>query len=192
MHEGIPVTTPVQTLIDLAGEGDSQALERAVNEADRLDLVDPTTLLRALDGYAARSGVGKLRRLLGVQVFRLTDSELERRFLRLVRRAELPVPQTGSRLNGFKVDFFWPDFGLVVETDGLRYHRTPAQQARDRERDQAHTAAGLTTLRFTHSQVASDPTRVRQTLQSVFRRLEESRLPTRRPAVTRRATAPPA
>lgn len=25
-----------------------------------------------------------------------------------------------------------PDLGLVVETDGLRYHRTPAEQARDR------------------------------------------------------------
>ena len=36
---------------------------------------------------------------------------------------------------------------LVVETDGLRYHRTPAQQSRDRRRDQAHTAAGLTPLR---------------------------------------------
>jgi len=46
-----------------------------------------------------------------------------------------------------------PELGLVVETDGLRYHRTPAQQARDRRRDQLHTAAGLTTLRFTHAQV---------------------------------------
>jgi very-short-patch-repair endonuclease len=50
----------------------------------------------------------------------------------------LPPPKTGVRLNGFKVDFFWPDHGLVVETDGRRYHRTPAQQGRDRRRDQAH------------------------------------------------------
>ena len=56
---------------------------------------------------------------------------------------------TRQRVNGFEVDFFWPTLGLVVETDGLRYHRTPAQQARDRVRDQAHTAAGLTPLRFT-------------------------------------------
>lgn len=130
--------------------------------------------------------------MLGEQVFRLTDSELERRFLRLVRRAKLPIPQTGSRLNGFKVDFFWPDLGLVVETDGLRYHRTPAQQARDGERDLAHTAAGLTTLRFTHSHVASDPALVRRTLQRVVRRLEGSHLPGRRLATTRQATAPPA
>jgi very-short-patch-repair endonuclease len=172
MHEGIPVTTPIQTLIDLAGEMDDRRLERAVNEADRLDLVDPETLLRALDSFPSRRGVARLRALLGARVFRLTDSELERRFLRLVRRAKLPAPQTGARLNGFRVDFYWPRFGLVVETDGLRYHRTPAQQTRDRERDQAHTAAGLTQLRFTHAQVFRDPVRVGGTLRAVVRRLE--------------------
>jgi very-short-patch-repair endonuclease len=171
-HEGIPVTTPIQTLIDLAGEMNDRRLERAVNEADRLDLVDPETLLRALDSFPSRCGVARLRALLGARVFRLTDSELERRFLRLVRRAKLPAPQTGARLNGFRVDFYWPRFGLVVETDGLRYHRTPAQQTRDRERDQAHTAAGLTQLRFTHAQVFRDPVRVGRTLRAVVRRLE--------------------
>jgi very-short-patch-repair endonuclease len=173
-HEGIPVTTPTQTLVDLAVTLDSRRLERAVNEADKLDLVDPVTLLESLDGYMAREGVGRLRALLGAQVFRLTDSELERRFLRLVRRMRLPLPQTGVRLNGFKVDFYWPELGLVVETDGLRYHRTPAQQARDGERDLAHTAAGLSTLRFTHAQVFSNPDLVQRTLARVIRRLESA------------------
>ena len=36
------------------------------------------------------------------------------------------MPLTSQRLNGFRVDFFWPELGLVVETDGLRYHRTAA------------------------------------------------------------------
>ena len=53
------------------------------------------------------------------------------------------MPLTRVRVNGYEVDFYWPDLGLVVETDGLAYHRTPAQQAADRVRDQAHTAAGL-------------------------------------------------
>jgi very-short-patch-repair endonuclease len=191
-HQRIPVTTPTQTLIDLAVTLDPRRLERAVNEADKLDLVDPMTLLESLDGYTAREGVGRLRTMLGAQVFRLTDSELERRFLRLVRRAKVPMPQTGARLNGFKVDFLWPDLGLVVETDGLRYHRTPAQQVRDRERDQVQTAAGLTTLRFTHSQVVSDPLLVERTLRRVVRRLEDSRRPARRLAATRPAIARPA
>jgi very-short-patch-repair endonuclease len=74
-------------------------------------------------------------------------------------------------VNGFRVDFYWPDLGLVVETDGLRYHRTPAQQATDRLRDQAHTAAGLTPLRFTHAQVRHEPGHVRSTLAATARRL---------------------
>jgi very-short-patch-repair endonuclease len=80
----------------------------------------------------------------------------------------------GHFLNGFKVDFYWPDLGLVVETDGLRYHRTPAQQARDRIRDQAHAAAGLTPLRFTRAQVHFEPERVHATLVAVARRLRPS------------------
>jgi very-short-patch-repair endonuclease len=95
--------------------------------------------------------------ILDRRTFRLTKEELERRFLPLARKAGLPVPLTGQWVNDFEVDFYWPDLGLVVETDGLRYHRTPAEQARDRLRDQAHTAAGLTQLRFTHEQVRYEP-----------------------------------
>jgi very-short-patch-repair endonuclease len=61
----------------------------------------------------------------------------------------------------------------VVETDGLRFHRTPTEQARDRLRDQAHTATGLTSLRFTHGQVRYDPGHVRQVLADVARRLQD-------------------
>ena len=57
----------------------------------------------------------------------------------------------------------------MVETDGLRYHRTPAHQAHDRVRDQAHAASGLTALRFTHAQVRFDPGYVRATLAAVVR-----------------------
>ena len=125
----------------------------------------------ALEGLRGQSGVGRLRALLDRRTFRLTDSELERRFLALVRRAGLPLPRTRQWVNGYRVDFLWPELGLVVETDGLRYHRTPAQQARDRVRDQAHTAAGLTTLRFTHWQVRFEPEQVCETLASVIARL---------------------
>jgi very-short-patch-repair endonuclease len=115
-----------------------------------------------------------LRTVLDQRTFVLTDSELERLFLPIARGAGLPRPVTGRHLNGFEVDFFWPDLGLVVETDGLRYHRTPAQQSRDRRRDQAHAAAGLTPLRFTHAQVRYEPGYVREVLTSVARHLISS------------------
>jgi len=170
-RHGIPVTTPVATLIDLANRLSQRRLEVAINEADKLDLTDPERLRSALASQPSRRGVPALRDVLDRRTFRLTDSELERRFLRIVREAGLPLPQTGRRVNGFKVDFLWPDLGLVVETDGLRYHRTPAEQARDRLRDQTHTAAGLVALRFTHAQVRFEPKQVGETLSAVATRL---------------------
>lgn len=65
----------------------------------------------------------------------------------------------------------WPELGLVVETDGLRYHRTASEQARDRRRDQAHVAAGLTQLRFTHWQVKNEPANVQRVLCQIAQRL---------------------
>jgi very-short-patch-repair endonuclease len=171
-RHGIPVTTPVCTLIDLAARVNQSDLEAAINEADKRDLTDPEALRAALDDVvAARPGIATLRRTLDRRTFTLTDSELERRFLLLARRAGLPRPETGRRLNGFRVDFHWPGLRLVVETDGLRYHRTPAQQARDRLRDQAHAVAGLTPLRFTHAQIRFEPRHVQATLAAVAGRL---------------------
>jgi very-short-patch-repair endonuclease len=168
-RRGIPVTSPVCTVVDLTLRLLPKQLEAMVNEADKLDLVDPEALRQALNTRAGRPGVGVLRAFLDRQTFTLTDSELERLFLPIVRRAGLPPPLTRRRVNGFRVDFNWPALGLVVETDGLRYHRTPAQQARDRLRDQTHLAAGLKPLRFTHAQVKFEPAYVEATLAAVAR-----------------------
>lgn len=169
-RDGIPVTSPARTLIDLATVLQPDRLEAAVNEADKLGVLDPEALRRFVDDQAGCHGVAALRALLDSRTFRLTDSELERRFLGLVGRAGLPPPSTRQRVNGFLVDFYWPELGLVVETDGLRYHRTPGEQAKDRIRDQAHTGTGLVPLRFTHAQVAYEPARVVDLLRSVAER----------------------
>lgn len=174
----IPVTDPVSTLVDLATCVDRDRLEALVNEADRLDLIDPEKLRAALDVLPSRSGSGRLRRLLDLRAFRRTDSGLERRFLRLIRGAGLPTPKTQIHVNGFRVDFYWPQLGLVVEVDGLRYHRTAGQQASDLRRDQIHQATGLTSLRFSGDQVGHEPDRVRATLAAVAERLGAPRPPT--------------
>jgi very-short-patch-repair endonuclease len=170
IRDRIPVTAPARTLIDVATRLDEGPLEAAVNQADALGLIDPERLRRILGERSGLRGVRKLRQLLDRRTFTLTDSELERRFLRLVRRAGLPTPLTQQRLNGFRVDFYWPELRLVVETDGLRYHRTASQQAKDRQRDQAHAEDGLTSLRFTHAQITFDADRVVAVLRTVAQR----------------------
>ena len=92
-----------------------------------------------------------------------------------MRGAGLGPPLTQQWIHGFRVDFVWPDLGLVVETDGLRYHRTAAAQARDRLRDQRLAAAGLTVLRFTHAQVRYEPAHVKRTLAATAARLRANR-----------------
>ncbi len=114
--------------------------------------------------------VGTIRRRPGIQIHRrerhdehtvterdgipvTTVPALMRRFLSLVRSAGLSDPQTQRYVSSHRVDFVWPELGLVVETDSLRYHRTPFQQRKDVERDQAHRARGLVPVRFTQYQV---------------------------------------
>jgi very-short-patch-repair endonuclease len=167
IRNGIPVTSPVRTLIDVATELEPLGLERSVNEADKRDLIDPETLRAELDGYAGEPGVKVLRKLLDKRTFRLSDSDLEILFRPIAMEAGLPLPLTKQMVNGFEVDFFFPDLGLVVETDGLRYHRTPSTQARDARRDRAHALAGLTPLRFTHYEIKYESARVRSELRRI-------------------------
>jgi len=163
-HEGVPVTAPARTLIDLATRLPPGRLERAVYEADKLDRVRADELHAALGSYRGAPGVARLRALLDPLVFRLSDSDLELLLRPLARAAGLPAPETKAWVNGYEVDFFWPELAIVVETDGLRYHRTPSQQTRGLRRDQAHQAAGMRPLRFSHWQVKHEPAYVRGVL----------------------------
>ncbi|HSS05120.1 MAG TPA: DUF559 domain-containing protein [Solirubrobacterales bacterium] len=188
-HRCIPVTAPARTLVDLATVLHPTALERAVNEADKRDLIDPEALRASLDELAGEPGVRALRTLLDRHTFRLSDSALELLFRPIAAAAGLRPPETKARVAGFEVDFFWPGLGLVVETDGLRYHRTPAAQARDRVRDQAHTAAGLTTLRFTHRQVQRERKHVQRVLAKTAQRLHDSASGVSRAGTREKSTA---
>lgn len=176
---GIPVTDPVSTLVDLASCTREWEVERAINEADRLDLIDPEALRRTIGELGPRPGMGRMRKLLGLDA--LTDTGLERAFLGIVRNAGLPLPETQVHINGYRVDFYWPDLGLIVETDGWRHHRTSGEQATDRRRDQTHMASGLTTIRFGEDQVRYEPQHVRRTLAAAIARLDREAQPGLRP-----------
>jgi hypothetical protein len=169
--DDIPVTDPVGTLVDLAACITSGQLEAAINEADHFGLVDPERLMADVERLPRRPGTGRLRALLEAPTVALTSTELERRFLPLALEAGLPMPQTQIWLNGHRIDFYWPDLGLVVEADSLRYHRTAFKQASDKRRDNAHAGSGLTALRFSHGQVCHEPGYVREVLARTARNL---------------------
>jgi hypothetical protein len=91
----IPVTQPLFTLLDLATQLGDRDLEAAVNDADKLRLIDPETAAAALDHLPPYPGVARLRRILTQHT--RTDSDLERRFLRLVKKAGLARPEPRRR-----------------------------------------------------------------------------------------------
>jgi very-short-patch-repair endonuclease len=170
-HHGIPVTTPAATLIDLAARHPRNELEAALNEADLHGLIKLQALREELDRMPRMPGLAKLKAIIDRRTFTFTRSELERAFLPLARGAGLTNLLTRVYVNGYEVDFFAPDLGIVIETDGGAFHRTPAQQAADRRRDHAHLAAGMTPLRFTHGQIRYERAYVRETLTTIAARL---------------------
>ena len=145
-HAGVRVTTPVRTLQDLAIAVPRRTLEKAAEmaEALRLDVtLDPD-----------HPGAARLNDVLERHdLHSITRSPLEDEFLELCDRHGIPRPLVNTHVEGFEVDFVWPDARLIVETDSRTYHGTADAFERDRARDARLTAAGWRVVRFTRRQV---------------------------------------
>lgn len=172
--DGIPVTAPARTLVDLASGLGPRELERAVATATRDGLVALPELRAALGRRSGATGAGVVRTLLGGPEHpAFTRSEAEDRFLQLVRRAGLSAPATNRRVRGLEVDFLWRREGVVVEVDGFTHHSSRPAFERDRARDARLAAAGLRVVRVTWRQLADEPlavlARLAQTLGAARR-----------------------
>jgi elongation factor P len=68
-----------------------------------------------------------LRELLATRTIggHITRSDPEDRFLAFIDAERLRRPRTNLTVEGYEVDFHWPDADLVVELDGLRHAREP-------------------------------------------------------------------
>lgn len=145
-RHGIPVTTPGQTLADLALALPRRQLEKAVEMAEvrRLHVAVPDD----------HPGLKRLRDAGALPV--TTDSPLEDAFLELRDTYGIPRPLVQPIVEGHRVDFCWPELRLIVETDGFEHHGTRAAFERDRAKDAQLTARGWRVLRFTHAQVRDD------------------------------------
>jgi very-short-patch-repair endonuclease len=167
MRHELRITSPARTLHDLATTLPQLELDRAVNEAQVLGLVTAAGLLSYLARSSRRQGARALREALRVEP-RVTRSELEDAMLALLRRVDLPIPQTNAIVEGYVVDFFWPEQRVVVETDGYGPHGTPRRFETDRARDAHLTALGYRVLRFTWRQLTTEPEVVAARLATVL------------------------
>lgn len=156
--DGIPVTTPVRTLLDLAGVTGRRELEEAVARAERDGLIDRVELRGIVAHRAGRPGSRVLRDLLGGDApLAITRSEAEERLLALLRKAQLPGPHTNAPIGNYEVDFLWKREQLVVEVDGFAHHASRHRFEGDRRRDATLTARGLRVMRVTWRQIVDEP-----------------------------------
>jgi hypothetical protein len=151
-HRQIPVTTVARTLVDIASRLDDDALARACHEAQVRHRVTPAQVEAALARKPNAPGAGRLRRILRGDA-PVALSELERRFLALLRDAGLPLPETNRRQGAHWVDCRWPEHRLTVELDSYRYHHTRHAWEQDRERERAARARGDEFRRYTWADV---------------------------------------
>jgi very-short-patch-repair endonuclease len=172
-QDGIPCTTVSRTVLDLAGRLAPHHLSRLVEDLWLDDRLDPEGLQCRLSSWARRGrrGTKVLRRILEDRFgLPLVDSELEARFVELVRSAGLPEPdrQVVQRLSDgqfVRIDFSWCAGRVVVEVDGRRWHARSTTMSSDRKRDNDHTLAGRVSLRFTWEHVVREPAYVRAALE---------------------------
>src|SRR5262249_38133289 len=141
-RHGIPLTSPGRTLIDWAATAADHELYHALGEARVQKLVDDRALDEALDRAGRRAGVARLRALLeGEEELDYTPLKAERRMRRLIGEARLPRPVYQAVVEGWPVDFLWPDQRLIVEVDGYRFHSHRGAFERDRRKDMMLVAA---------------------------------------------------
>ena len=143
VHWGIPVTSPLRTLLDLSQTLSLDALEAALAEA----LVRRMVTLEDLRPRAR----GKLKRLLGTAA--PTRSPLERRFRALLHEYGLPQPISNGIVAGIEVDLHWPAQRLIVEIDAYGTHGHQPAFETDRVRDQRLLVAGWRVARVTDRQM---------------------------------------
>ncbi|WP_341254738.1 hypothetical protein [uncultured Dietzia sp.] len=120
--DGIPVTTPARTIVDVARSSPFTGAVCAADEALRRKLCSPGDLAFELEAAAGRVGVARARAVVafadpGAQ------SVLESVSRVTISRAGLPMPQLQREFifpdgTSTFVDMYWEEWGLVGEADG--------------------------------------------------------------------------
>ncbi len=168
---GISVTSPARTVVDLAAQLDEPRLEAVLDAALERRLVSVIGLRRHVQrhGLANRRGMKQLSRLLLDRANGTPGSELERNFLRLVRRAGLPAPARQHRVRRRRIDFAYVDEKIAIELDGFAHHGRKSVFDDDRRRQNLLVLDGWLVLRFTWHDVTKKPEGVVAILRQALR-----------------------
>jgi very-short-patch-repair endonuclease len=168
-RDGLRVTSPPRTILDLSCSLTAEELERVVGEAAYRRLASEAELTAQIEGNQGSRGVAKLRRVLELPGGpRRTRSPAERAMLRLLRGARISGYETNARVYGYEVDLLWREAGLAVEIDGWAAHSSRVAFERDRLKIARLSARGVTVIPVTGRQIRDDPAGVLYRLRSAL------------------------
>ncbi len=162
------MTTPAETLVDLAAAVDDAELARACHEAGVRHHTTPKQVEAILVRRPNAAGAGRLRAIIRGEV-KVTLSKLESHFLERLQEAGLPLPITNRPAGSKRVDCRWPDHHLTVELDGYRYHHTRHAWEQDRRREREAYARDDQFRRYTWNDVTESPAPMLAELNSLLR-----------------------
>jgi very-short-patch-repair endonuclease len=182
VRDGVRVTTPGQTLLDLCAVCNDEAVPRAfLGHCLSHRLISASQLERFLRKQPLRApGTRRLRALVRLVGGGTADSSAELELMSALRKADIPAPrlQFVVKHNGrfvARVDTAWPDLHVVLEIDGYRYHSDPRTFVHDRIRQNALVNAGYTVLRTTPAEIRSDANGLCHTVERALDRARRAR-----------------
>jgi very-short-patch-repair endonuclease len=151
---GVPITTPERTLLDISEVLPRHQLRLAIDQADRKNSFHPERIEALLARSPGRKGLKPLRTLLSdLEAEPLLRSEIELLFHELCTERDLPIPVTNTKVLGYEVDAWWPEHNLVVEVDSREHHLNGRAFEEDRRRDAELLVAGIRVMRVTYRQL---------------------------------------
>jgi very-short-patch-repair endonuclease len=165
IYERIPVTAVPRTLLDLASTVKPRRLERALDRAERLDLLDIDAVDRLLAALPTHPSRGTLQRTIDIhRESGSARSRGEERMLRLLRDAGLPRPHLNTWVESYEVDLYFERERFAVELDSWDAHKTRRSFAEDRKRQEDLLLAGIEMVRITGTRLAREPEQVAERL----------------------------
>jgi transcriptional regulator with AbiEi antitoxin domain of type IV toxin-antitoxin system len=171
-QEGIPVTSVARTLLDLAIRATLAQLERLLERAEELELLDLRKVEDVLDRAGGHRGRGRLRKALTLYQPdpTFTRSRFEKQFRRLVVRAGIPTPSMNFSAHGYELDAYWPELRFTVELDLFETHGSRAAFERDRLRQEELKLLGIEMIRVTKPRLDHEPEAVIRNLAALLER----------------------